>query len=119
MPFLSALSATQKNKLRGMASISPHWRGAVYLSAVPNINVYTARINQTTFNTPLAELTYDGGSGILADVVVGMTVLISHTNDRTAAFFRGRVRKTPTATILRSEERRVGKECRSRWSPYH
>src|ERR1039457_3925572 len=31
---------------------------------------------------------------------------------------------TPTRTIawghsLRSEERRVGKECRSRWSPYH
>ena len=23
------------------------------------------------------------------------------------------------ATHLRSEERRVGKECRSRWSPYH
>ena len=23
------------------------------------------------------------------------------------------------ALILRSEERRVGKECRSRWSPYH
>ena len=25
----------------------------------------------------------------------------------------------PTATPARSEERRVGKECRSRWSPYH
>ena len=25
---------------------------------------------------------------------------------------------TPTPTV-RSEERRVGKECRSRWSPYH
>src|SRR2546427_8657930 len=24
-----------------------------------------------------------------------------------------------TAVLLRSEERRVGKECRSRWSPYH
>ena len=24
-----------------------------------------------------------------------------------------------TADYLRSEERRVGKECRSRWSPYH
>ena len=24
-----------------------------------------------------------------------------------------------TATLDRSEERRVGKECRSRWSPYH
>src|SRR3712207_4324681 len=25
----------------------------------------------------------------------------------------------PTQTLTRSEERRVGKECRSRWSPYH
>ena len=25
----------------------------------------------------------------------------------------------PQRLILRSEERRVGKECRSRWSPYH
>ena len=26
---------------------------------------------------------------------------------------------TPRFEHLRSEERRVGKECRSRWSPYH
>ena len=26
---------------------------------------------------------------------------------------------TITGNQLRSEERRVGKECRSRWSPYH
>ena len=26
---------------------------------------------------------------------------------------------TPDARSIRSEERRVGKECRSRWSPYH
>src|SRR5256885_3736931 len=25
----------------------------------------------------------------------------------------------PTTATARSEERRVGKECRSRWSPYH
>ena len=25
----------------------------------------------------------------------------------------------PVDLIARSEERRVGKECRSRWSPYH
>ena len=30
------------------------------------------------------------------------------------------VDKDPSkATAIRSEERRVGKECRSRWSPYH
>ena len=27
--------------------------------------------------------------------------------------------KTKDKSIERSEERRVGKECRSRWSPYH
>ena len=25
----------------------------------------------------------------------------------------------PVINLTRSEERRVGKECRSRWSPYH
>ena len=25
----------------------------------------------------------------------------------------------PDMSAMRSEERRVGKECRSRWSPYH
>ena len=38
---------------------------------------------------------------------------------------RGNVRRTPlpewgdSTPAIRSEERRVGKECRSRWSPYH
>ena len=27
--------------------------------------------------------------------------------------------RASTYTVARSEERRVGKECRSRWSPYH
>src|SRR2546429_8736647 len=27
--------------------------------------------------------------------------------------------RAPLNSTLRSEERRVGKECRSRWSPYH
>jgi ABC-type multidrug transport system ATPase subunit len=27
--------------------------------------------------------------------------------------------KSSLLRVLRSEERRVGKECRSRWSPYH
>src|SRR6266704_4166474 len=33
---------------------------------------------------------------------------------------RGRIRSVPRPRgRSRSEERRVGKECRSRWSPYH
>ena len=29
------------------------------------------------------------------------------------------INPSPELGIIRSEERRVGKECRSRWSPYH
>ena len=32
---------------------------------------------------------------------------------------RNTLAKAVRASRLRSEERRVGKECRSRWSPYH
>src|SRR3989449_10392800 len=31
----------------------------------------------------------------------------------------GRTPAMAAMTAMRSEERRVGKECRSRWSPYH
>src|SRR5574341_2488063 len=37
--------------------------------------------------------------------------------DRTT--FRSRLGISGSELALRSEERRVGKECRSRWSPYH
>ena len=43
----------------------------------------------------------------------GLDAGISRTEKRTA-------RQTEvTIASFRSEERRVGKECRSRWSPYH
>ena len=33
--------------------------------------------------------------------------------------FKYLIRPITSITSCRSEERRVGKECRSRWSPYH
>src|ERR1039457_3741044 len=40
--------------------------------------------------------------------------------DVVAALFFGHMRYDPkNPHYYRSEERRVGKECRSRWSPYH
>ena len=35
------------------------------------------------------------------------------------AHISGKMRKHYIRILTRSEERRVGKECRSRWSPYH
>src|SRR2546430_1965608 len=45
-----------------------------------------------------------------------------HLHDGPQVFRQFRLRFVPlvlAAVALRSEERRVGKECRSRWSPYH
>src|SRR5438876_7777281 len=44
-----------------------------------------------------------------------LSVASPHSGHRSALS----VRTEPSAAALRSEERRVGKECRSRWSPYH
>src|SRR3712207_4555079 len=49
------------------------------------------------------------GKGILTLEVKDETVTVLNMGSRTAVMPRA----------LRSEERRVGKECRSRWSPYH
>src|SRR5688572_16987407 len=51
------------------------------------------------------------------------TLLSARTQDATThaastRLFR-RARNPRAMAALRSEERRVGKECRSRWSPYH
>ena len=44
----------------------------------------------------------------------GWQIMIDDKSLRKYRRFKG-----PFRNRLRSEERRVGKECRSRWSPYH
>ena len=40
-------------------------------------------------------------------------------NDTNELIYKAEIDSQTYKTNLRSEERRVGKECRSRWSPYH
>jgi len=48
------------------------------------------------------------------------TVMMAAGIDPDAEFaVKGPFLKVTAGEVLRSEERRVGKECRSRWSPYH
>ena len=44
--------------------------------------------------------------------------LVSAGTERTTSEFAEK-NLAAKAILTRSEERRVGKECRSRWSPYH
>src|SRR5256886_7383619 len=71
------------------------------------------------------EVRYDGvgvsGSALL-DLLPGLRLAAFARSDNRLRARLGDVVTTQTDlpnTVGRSEERRVGKECRSRWSPYH
>ena len=50
-------------------------------------------------------------------ISVGQIYKNNYQPEKTAILFKDT--KVTFAEFDRSEERRVGKECRSRWSPYH
>ena len=44
---------------------------------------------------------------------------VVHVVEQPSSGLFGLIHKKMAVVDIRSEERRVGKECRSRWSPYH
>src|SRR3712207_9195788 len=75
-----------------------------------------------------------GGLGVAPGANIGEDAAVFEPVHGSAPKYAGQNRANPLATLLsaknmlvhlgyteeaRSEERRVGKECRSRWSPYH
>src|SRR6266550_6193729 len=65
---------------------------------------------------------FDGVDDLLGQAMLALRE--RRIGNALAAAGKGRGRKTLAARVramwpIRSEERRVGKECRSRWSPYH
>lgn len=89
-----AITETELGKLRS----GNQW-SQLYLAIHKPATVYTARVNQAIFNDELVSITYDGGSGSLADVLVGMTMFIGSS---AGAKDKGvcRIRKTPSETVF-------------------
>lgn len=101
MSFNSALTSTQLDKLRGTSSVNPTYSGKQFISLCPNTTIFAARVNQASFTASFAQITYDTvTTGAYTNIAVGQTVYLSATNDIRAAYFVGRVRKTPTSAIL-------------------
>ena len=48
-----------------------------------------------------------------------LSITIKYTNGEEVTYNAGLPEWAKWERKTRSEERRVGKECRSRWSPYH
>ena len=76
----------------------------------------TGQINAIQTGVPFLTIAPDSRAGGMGDIGVATSPDISsqHWNPAKYAFIEG-----SGGVSLRSEERRVGKECRSRWSPYH
>src|SRR3712207_1976234 len=58
----------------------------------------------------------EDGAPVVAGASVAGTVVAQTRGEKVSAFKK---RRRQNSRRKRSEERRVGKECRSRWSPYH
>lgn len=89
-----AITSDELTKLRS----ANQW-SRLYLAVLKPATVYSARVNQTSFGEMVSQVTYDGGSGTLADVLAGMTLLVgSATGGHDLGM--ARIRKAPTATVL-------------------
>src|SRR3712207_7873039 len=66
-------------------------------------------------STPVTALLERGKIPVVATVAPDRDGVVHNVNADTAAAALA----VALGAVKRSEERRVGKECRSRWSPYH
>src|SRR3712207_6126064 len=62
---------------------------------------------------------HDGADSPTSPCRNGPTALFRSASPSGSLICLSRTHTSPFTRAFRSEERRVGKECRSRWSPYH
>src|SRR5258708_20211410 len=108
--------------------------GVVFGLASLRAQAETANRPPTTANAPAAESPSGGngaGGGELEQITVTGYLIprVGEGPQPVTTLDRNYIEKTGSQTVtdvlqnlpsaMRSEERRVGKECRSRWSPYH
>ena len=89
-------------------------------SFVPRVTLGAAEVDATVIDL-MAEVKSEGSVALQRHALAFDGVEV-HDIRVSAAALKGALsglEKPVKAALERSEERRVGKECRSRWSPYH
>src|SRR3712207_9384212 len=109
MPGVPAKPLAQRRESRQIRVGSVLVGGDAPISVQSMTTTKTADINATL--QQIAELTASG-----CQIV---RVAVPDTDDAEALPVIAKKSQIPVIADIRSEERRVGKECRSRWSPYH
>ena len=77
------------------------------------------KMNSTTNGDFVMPVSYDKLWKMLIDKKMNRTDLKEHAGISFNILAKMGRNEFVSMESLRSEERRVGKECRSRWSPYH
>ena len=86
------------------------------VSGVPYVNLENSMISQDILSLLPSDIAERFMAVPLAEVQNRLAVaMIDANNVQAVDYLSNRIQRP----VLRSEERRVGKECRSRWSPYH
>ena len=87
---------------------------------------YTDDMIETCLNKAISDNTPDILDDLLQEIEAGRAVQTVPAAEsagvrlrRKRKWYKGLAGCAAALLLLRSEERRVGKECRSRWSPYH
>ena len=92
--------------------------------------------NTMSYRGYVASMTFDAEDKVIVGRVLDVEDVITFHGESVADFeanfhmviddyiaacesLGGVPEKPASGKLMRSEERRVGKECRSRWSPYH
>src|SRR3712207_9356607 len=110
------ISTCRRNSLLRGVETTCRWYDAEEGQAVDVLDVARWQFGITTvYHFLMVPLTI--GLGVLVAVMHTLWVRTDKPEWLRMTRFWGRVYLINF--VLRSEERRVGKECRSRWSPYH
>ena len=137
MPTAAGLSSSSSGLSALVKACNAYFQTSYQTQELTQLTKFTSGSSARSFFGPLAAWDKDSGAiyPVKTDLKLAMIMLVLQDEKKPISSRDGMELCAKTSTIfpdwiaqsaldyqamqLRSEERRVGKECRSRWSPYH